>query len=91
MLGGKRAAITNKLKYGDDFYARIGAIGGRNGHTGGFYARRDIASSAGRKGGQISRRGAATKRESNATLGYPRNASPAEKSYLSRLKDRVGV
>lgn len=26
--GGKRAAATNKDKYGDDFYARIGAKGG---------------------------------------------------------------
>ncbi len=29
--GGKHAAITNKLKYGPDFYSRIGAKGGRNG------------------------------------------------------------
>lgn len=29
--GGKAAAKTNKAKYGSDFYARIGAIGGANG------------------------------------------------------------
>jgi len=34
--GGKLAAEKNKKKYGDSFYARIGAKGGRNGHTGGF-------------------------------------------------------
>ena len=34
--GGVAAAVTNKKKYGNDFYARIGAIGGRNGHSGGF-------------------------------------------------------
>lgn len=54
--GGKAAATTNKKKYGKDFYARIGAMGGKNGHTGGFYANRDLARQAGAKGGRISRR-----------------------------------
>ena len=54
--GGKAAASTNKKKYGKDFYARIGAMGGKNGHTGGFYANRDLARKAGAKGGRISRR-----------------------------------
>jgi general stress protein YciG len=54
--GGKAAAATNKAKYGKDFYARIGAMGGKNGHTGGFYANRDLARAAGAKGGRISRR-----------------------------------
>jgi len=54
--GGKAAANTNKTKYGKDFYARIGAMGGKNGHTGGFYANRDLARAAGAKGGRISRR-----------------------------------
>lgn len=34
--GGKLTAKINRKKYGDDFYKRIGAKGGRNGHTGGF-------------------------------------------------------
>jgi hypothetical protein len=55
--GGKRAAQTNISKYGRDFYARIGAMGGQKGHTGGFYANRDLARKAGRKGGLVSRRG----------------------------------
>lgn len=54
--GGKAAAATNKAKYGKDFYARIGAMGGKKGHTGGFYANRDLARAAGAKGGRISRR-----------------------------------
>jgi hypothetical protein len=54
--GGKAAAATNKSKYGKDFYARIGAMGGKNGHTGGFYANRELAREAGRAGGRISRR-----------------------------------
>lgn len=31
--------------------------GGRNGHTGGFYANRELARTAGAKGGSISRKG----------------------------------
>ena len=54
--GGKSAASTNKAKYGADFYARIGAMGGKQGHTGGFAANRELARAAGAKGGRISRR-----------------------------------
>jgi uncharacterized protein len=54
--GGKAAAATNKKKYGSDFYARIGAAGGVKGRTGGFFANRELARAAGRRGGQISRR-----------------------------------
>ena len=57
--GGQKAAATNKTKYGKDFYARIGAMGGKMGHTGGFYANRDLARKAGAVGGRISRRGKA--------------------------------
>jgi hypothetical protein len=55
-VGGKAAAETNKKKYGAEFYARIGAMGGKKGRTGGFFANRDLAREAGRKGGRISRR-----------------------------------
>ena len=54
--GGKLAAQTNKKKYGKDFYARIGAAGGKKGTTGGFAANRELARLAGAKGGRISRR-----------------------------------
>ncbi len=54
--GGKAAAATNKTKYGSDFYAKIGAKGGKNGRTGGFFANRELARLAGAKGGRISRR-----------------------------------
>lgn len=56
VAGGKSAAKTNKEKYGADFYSKIGAKGGRKGRTGGFFANRDLAREAGRKGGRISRR-----------------------------------
>ena len=55
-LGGQRAAATNRAKYGGDFYARIGAMGGKVGRTGGFYANRELARIAGARGGRISRR-----------------------------------
>ena len=34
--GGKKAALTNRKRYGKEFYARIGHIGGQGGNTGGF-------------------------------------------------------
>lgn len=57
--GGKLAAETNIARHGDDYYSRIGAIGGRNGNTGGF---KDInlAKKAGAIGGKLSRRGPST-------------------------------
>lgn len=58
-VGGLKAAAANKEKYGEDFYRNIGRKGGRNGHTGGFAANRELARIAGAKGGSISRRGAA--------------------------------
>jgi general stress protein YciG len=54
--GGKAAAATNKSRHGKDFYAKIGAMGGQKGKTGGFFANRELAREAGRKGGRISRR-----------------------------------
>ena len=68
--GGRKAAATNKKKYGKDFYANIGRKGGRNGHTGGFASDKvgrdgltgyERARVAGKKGGLISKRGKANK------------------------------
>ena len=56
LAGGLKAAKTNISKYGEDFYARIGQKGGRNGHTGGFAANPALARIAGAKGGKKSRR-----------------------------------
>lgn len=57
--GGLKAAKTNKERYGDDWYARIGRKGGQNGHTGGFASNPELAKIAGAKGGRISKRGRA--------------------------------
>jgi len=59
--GGRKAAETNRKRHGKDFYAKIGAVGGQRGHTGGFAANRELARAAGRKGGLISRRKATPK------------------------------
>lgn len=56
--GGLAAAATNKAKYGANFYANIGKVGGQRGRTGGFYGNPELARTAGVIGGRISKRGA---------------------------------
>lgn len=68
--GGKKCAETNKRRYGDDWYAKIGAIGGRKTGMKGFALNRELARTAGRKGGTISRRGNGTKKYQLNTKGY---------------------
>lgn len=64
-IGGKKTAETNIKKYGRDFYAKIGKIGGSKGCTGGFASYkvgadglngRQRACVAGALGGTISRK-----------------------------------
>lgn len=55
IAGGKKAAEKNLAK-DPNFYAKIGAKGGRLGKTGGFAANPELARIAGAKGGRISRR-----------------------------------
>lgn len=62
-IGGLKARETNLKRHGKDFYKRIGQIGGRNGNTGGFAANPELARIAGAKGGRISRRGPAKKKD----------------------------
>jgi len=55
--GRIKAAITNKKKYGEDFYKKIGAKGGAKSRGGGFAAATpEQRSEWGRKGGQRSRK-----------------------------------
>lgn len=58
--GGRKAAETNKRKYGPNFYKNIGSKGGIVKTRKGFALDHERAVSAGRKGGAISRR---TKKE----------------------------
>lgn len=55
--GGLKTSKTIKGTHGEDFYKRIGAKGGKNGHTGGFASNPELAKIAGAKGGKISKRG----------------------------------
>ncbi len=55
--GGRKAAMTNKAKYGSSFYAMIGAKGGKKTGPKGFALNRELARAAGARGGKISRRG----------------------------------
>lgn len=63
--GGRKAAQTNIKQYGEDFYAKIGQIGGRKSKNCGFASDvvgkdgltgKQRASIAGKKGGEKSRR-----------------------------------
>lgn len=56
--GGKKAAETNKKRYGENWYKEIGSKGGsKKGVRKGFAVHRALASIAGAKGGRISKRG----------------------------------
>lgn len=71
ITGGKKAAETNKAKYGADYYKNLGRIGGHNSHAGGFAANPELAKIAGARGGRKSKRGkgsAWAKREAKAEL-----------------------
>lgn len=69
--GGKSAARANKERYGDDFYCRIGRIGGAKSKTGGFASEeighdgmtgRERASMVGRIGGRKSKKSGPNKK-----------------------------
>lgn len=55
--GGIKAAATNKLRYGEDFYKKIGATGGATSRGGGFASDSEMARLAGRLGGLKKRKG----------------------------------
>ena len=66
--GGRKASLTNRAKYGPDFYKNIGRKGGINGHDGGFASKglgkdgltgTERAKIYGSIGGKVSRRGRA--------------------------------
>lgn len=92
--GGRKAAATNKKKYGKEFYANIGRKGGRNGHTGGFAANPELAREAGRKGGKISKRGPAKRFSADKIAKIKEELAEAEveqlKSEVRLLKARLG-
>jgi general stress protein YciG len=56
-VGGLKTVETNKKKYGEDFYVKIGAKGGSvKGLKKGFAANPELARKAGAKGGSVTKR-----------------------------------
>jgi general stress protein YciG len=88
--GGKRAAATNKKRYGENYYSRIGVKGGSSSNTGGFaYMKRmgmdEKIAEAGRKGGSISRKGAKAKWEYIKPRHEPFGVSGGRVDFLEDL------
>ncbi len=54
--GGQNTRQTILERYGEDYFKKIGAIGGKKSRGGGFAANRELASRAGAIGGRKSRR-----------------------------------
>ena len=98
IAGGKKAAATNKSKYGDEFYANIGRKGGRNGHAGGFASLKvgkdgltgaERAKVAGAKGGTISKRGPAKRGGRVLNANYTKDQLERIRSELGWSDDQV--
>lgn len=69
-IGGKQAAVSNRKKYGSDFYKRIGAIGGKKG-TGHEYGHGMVSPVVnGALGGKKSRKGYKLIDETATTYTY---------------------
>ena len=66
--GGLKARETNLKLHGNDFYKRIGSMGGKAGDPSkkGFASSIERAKKAGAKGGKISKRGPAKKHKAEA-------------------------
>lgn len=101
-MGGLLAAGTNKAKHGADFYARIGAMGGKAGKTGGFaYSKANGLGwhiEAGRKGGMISRRGPGkvpkgtrvyVSKKHDPGFPIPVLVKPSRATMINKLKERM--
>ena len=58
-FGGVKAGKTNKERHGEDFYRKIGKLGGAKSKGGSFNRDPELARRAGRLGGLASRRGKA--------------------------------
>lgn len=85
--GAKVAGQTMKQLYGEDYFARIGKIGGSTkgnaSHLKGFGTNRKLASEVGRIGGRKSRRPSkiSVKKEAHETT----NKAIDKRRFLSRL------
>lgn len=98
--GGKQAGLTNKKRYGDDYYARIGSKGGSvKGKKGGFAADPSLARYGGYIGGHMSRRGGTLTPEEKLEIRkklvksrkqYIAEADQLERERLDRIARKFG-
>lgn len=63
MSDKKDRAKTMRDKYGEDYFQKIGAMGGKIKTPKGFGVNKELARLAGAKGGRVSRRGKVEKEE----------------------------
>lgn len=75
VAGGRKARETNYKLHGSNFYREIGRKGGGLGHTGGFYGNSERAKSAGKRGGQNSKRGCEYLGEKDGVKRWVRKAT----------------
>lgn len=89
--GALKAARTNREKYGDEFYAKIGGKGGKKGHTGGFASNKELARRAGSIGGRKSKRAEGIQDKLNTLFKeYIKEEWDAGKS-IRAIAARIGV
>ena len=83
--GGRKAAATNKAKYGKEFYANIGRKGGSKSHpeTRPFALNPELAKRCGRNGGKKSKRGPAKRGGRVLNANYT-------KDQLERIREELG-
>jgi hypothetical protein len=88
--GGKKAALTNKERYGEDFYKVQGSRGGsKTGVKKGFALSHDRAVVAGRKGGAISRRGPIKTPEQKYHDYYSSKKGTQDRQNIEKTLDEV--
>lgn len=83
-IGAAKARDKN-LARDPDFYKKIGKIGGKRGHTGGFYANRELARIAGKKGGAASRKRRKVVQETFSAEDVQFPLIPVKQSGLTRF------
>lgn len=84
--GGFRTRDTNRAKYGKDYYANIGYLGGIVSHpeTRPFTVDRQLAKRAGRNGGLKSKRGPAKAEK----ISQPKKSQPKK---ISQTKKKAKI
>lgn len=89
-IGGRKAAITNKQRYKDDFYRQIGRKGGVVSRGGGF-TDPEFASAMGKIGGATGRRGVAKRQASPKRIANAKSAPRINGKFAKRATLTSGV